>query len=108
MTIQSPRTCKVCHAAENPRSQLAFHDTPEGVHCDRCYKARYFPTVGASPLRTPATDMSALVVVKCPTCVGTGRKAKTLPCPSCVGYGSVRVPANALPIFKPTSGFKPT
>lgn len=100
------RVCDTCRAAENPRGQLAFHDTAEGALCDRCFKARTAP-VGASPspLMASTQEMAALVVVKCPPCGGRGFDDFTrLKCSSCVGYGSVRVPANALPVYRPAAG----
>lgn len=101
------RMCEVCRAAENPKSKLRFHDTPSGVLCDGCYERRYFPGVPGSPLKGSETP-SQLVVVHCPPCGGSGRRevisTLTETCRSCLGYGSVRVAANAIPVYRPFSG----
>jgi hypothetical protein len=91
--------CRGCGAAKNPRSKLTFHDTEEfGWLCGNCYGMRKRQAPEPGP---PVQDN--LVVVVCPSCVGKGKSGapKFERCSTCVGFGSVRVAANALAVFKP-------
>lgn len=87
------RMCKVCRAAENPKSKLAFHETLEGVFCDT------HNPMQQSPLKVQPETGGALTVIQCPVCGGSGRQAAE--CSTCIGYGSVRVQLNAIPVFRP-------
>jgi len=91
--------CRGCGAAKNPRSKLTFHETEEfGWLCGNCYGMRMRQGADKAPEPAPR---GVLVVVLCPSCEGRGkgRAPKFERCTTCTGYGSVRVQANALPVF---------
>ncbi len=97
--------CTGCGAAKNPRAKLSFHETDDwGMLCGNCFgkKLRQAPPAGPPP-------QDNLVVVPCPACEGRGKAGapKHQRCSTCVGFGSVRVEANALPIFAPKKKEEP-
>lgn len=91
------RICQSCRAAENPRGNLQFVGSPEGVLCSNCYSRKYAQLVTKEP---SAAD--ALVIVTCPDCRGNHPGRHGNPCEACCGYGVVRIAPNAIPVYKPT------
>jgi len=105
------RMCVRCGCAENPRSQLAFADTPEGAMCANCYE-RHYGAVAAprqAPVGIPAPipgggmvlPETGMLVIPCPDCGGRPAGPHGKPCKTCLGFLSVRVAENALPVYIP-------
>jgi len=99
------RMCVRCGAGENPRSNNQFIDGPEGPTCARCADRLSKSAPGASPTslaeRVADAQNEVLVVIRCPGC-GGGQQAPH--CQHCAGFGAVRVPMNALPVYRPKTG----
>ena len=105
------RLCETCRSAENPLGRLRFKKHLDGkVYCENClpFNVEDLPPVerqvASSPL--PGTSAGSLVVIPCPDCFGEGRASrhpvnKNVSCEACHGYGSVRIAANFLAIYKP-------
>lgn len=94
------RVCNRCRKAENPKGELRFTDSPEGVLCHECYK-KYYEISRAFNEELGIVPTEELVVIVCPTCRGKHHAMHGNVCESCCGYGSVRIPANALPVYRP-------
>ena len=92
----SYETCVKCSRGRNPASPMRWHQTNFGSVCDRCF-------ANEPPPPTPAQE-AEMVVVRCPSCRGA---ATVSPCETCIGYGSVRVEANALPVYRVTAAKPP-
>ena len=98
------RTCKKCGAADNPLGRLRFRKHLDGkVYCENCIpKDRISGASSApEPSELPGTSAASLVVIPCPLCRGMSHRPHGKRCESCSGYGSVRIPANFLNIYKP-------
>lgn len=103
------RVCQKCRAAENPLGRLRFKKSRvDGkVYCENCTPVTHSLDVAeaatpASPLRAPDRKPSAgYVVVGCPDCAGGVHRPHKKPCPGCAGYGSVRIEASMLNVYRP-------
>jgi hypothetical protein len=100
------RTCAKCGAAENPIGRLRFKKHSDGgIYCENCLQSVSILGAPESPVShvetLPTPSSAGLIVIPCPTCRGLhpGNHGKT--CQTCVGYGSVRIPASNLPVYRP-------
>ena len=97
------RVCVKCQAAENPIGRLRFKKFLDGkVYCENCIPANVEELDPTPPKRSPSpmeTSAGSLVVIPCPDC--RGAPAATPHCKACAGYGSVRIPPNFLPVYRP-------
>lgn len=100
----SMRLCSNCRAAENPLGRLRFKKFIDGkVYCENCIPANVEDLDPAPPKPASPMESSAglLVVIPCPDCE-RGRYPSGVVCSACAGYGSVRIPANFLNVYRPT------
>jgi hypothetical protein len=103
------RTCEKCRAAENPLGRLRFSKSRiDGkVYCENCSPEGQISAaaeVAAPPPVSAAPQSSAgLVVIPCPSCRSVPRGRVPSPCEDCADYGSVRIPANFLNVYRPQS-----
>lgn len=100
------RTCKSCGKAENPLGSLRFKKSRvDGqIYCENCAPIQHSQEVApASPSASsiPQHKPSAgYVVVACPDCAGGVHRPKSKPCVGCAGYGSVRIAASMLNVYR--------
>ena len=101
------RTCEVCGRADNPLSALKFKKHVDGkIYCadhDPNSLDSALPRVAPNPvgLSPMASSAGSLVVIPCPECRGMSNKPHGKLCVGCAGYGSVRIPANNLVVYRP-------
>jgi len=97
------RTCAKCQAAENPLGRLRFKKNPQDrkVYCENCDPGSFSGQSSPPPSPLPGTSAGSLVVIPCPDCRGMGPGLHGKECKGCSGYGSVRVAANFLNVYKP-------
>jgi hypothetical protein len=103
------RLCEVCKSAENPLGRLRFKKHLDGkVYCEKCLPVNPETLSPPDPVALPASSFlpaqkasaGSLVVIPCPDCRGMSHKPHGKTCESCVGYGSVRIPASSLNIYR--------
>ncbi len=97
------RVCETCRKAENPLGRLRFNKHIDGiVYCEECLPVRVEvldptpPAYASSPLK--GTSAGSFVVIRCPDCRSSQLAAN---CDACANYGSVRIPANFLNVYRP-------
>jgi hypothetical protein len=97
------RTCTICKAAENPLGRLKFSKYLDSkIYCANCIPGGGGRTPAPAPSISPqASSAGSLVVIPCPDCRGMGPGLHGTECKGCSGYGSVRIPANFLNVYKP-------
>lgn len=100
------RTCVICKAAENPLGRLRFKKhVDRKLYCENCLPAGLGPKEpGVSPqiLSPTPPGVALLVVIPCPACRLISHKPHGKICVDCSGYGSVRIEANFLNVYRPT------
>jgi len=105
------RVCAKCSRAENPLSRLRFKKSriDGNVYCENCAPVDYSldavapeaqPSGAPAPLVKPS---AGYVVVDCPDCAGGVHRPNKKPCPGCAGYGSVRIEAAMLNVYRPSA-----
>jgi hypothetical protein len=103
------RTCETCGKGENPIGKLRFKKHVDGeVYCENCIPASVKDVAEGTSSATLAdfgrastSAGSSLVVIPCPDCRGMSNKPHGKQCECCSGYGSVRIPANFLNVYRP-------
>jgi hypothetical protein len=104
------RVCAVCKAADNPLGALKFKKHMGEIYCENHFPmapsesdSSSKPSSAGSPY-VGGFDFASLVVIPCPECRGMSHKPHGMICKGCAGYGSVRVPANNLVVYRPRVG----
>ena len=103
------RTCAKCGAAENPLGRLRFKKSAldRKVYCENCDPQGGEPIstevlVSPAPMSSATQSSAGLVVIPCPKCRTVPRGRVPADCETCSDYGSVRIPASYLNVYRPT------
>jgi hypothetical protein len=102
------RMCVKCQKADNPLGRLRFKKSRvDGrIYCENCD-----PESTGAPAMAPSVfdsnTSAGFVVIGCPDCAGGTHRPHQKPCVSCSGYGSVRIQANFLNVYRPRATSAP-
>ena len=99
------RTCATCGAADNPLGKLRFKKHHGAIYCENHMPDgldQALPEVASDPLPFGIeASAGSLVVIPCPECRLMSNKPHGRICQGCAGYGSVRIAANNLVVYRP-------